>query len=819
MNDWLVRLALLGLLLHLSGQPGVTGATPGWGLAAGGLLLILSAWQSWRQGCSFRKSVSVWLCCLCAWSALALTNSLCLPLSALALANLAGCTGACLALEFSLSSRSNWHTAASFLTTVLTGHALWAFFVGSGMDTSVALKGNFTNADCYSALLSLGFFLALGLALEVPHRAGRVFFSLNALILLCGVVLSASRAGALGLGAGYLVFLFMLASSRSGRLRGVAKKLLVVPAGVILLFTLTGINVHLLERFSHLSQARDQANLKSRVDVLRSGWRTVLRHPIVGNGPGCFALAYQQDRPPIIAGEDFVNVAHNDYVQWLIETGVVGGVLWLLVLGSAVRRAWRSYRLPTPWVAGILGAVCSFSVYCLGNFACPVPADLYLFGIILGLSGALGNLNRPAPSENSGWKPSGFPITAALTVLGLAAMLVAGKSLIALRAEREAAGHLDVLNWEAAFARLEQTGKAQPENYELQLQLARAAERCFLFSKEKHWNDAQETALETARQHSGPNLQVLLASIAFYQRNGRLDEAEGLIHKAEEAAPYSSYVKRARARNEIFRGNIAQAAKALDALDKTGLAIDDAALAELIFLLERQKADTGIALLRKAAGSSAKRADELGTNAAQAARRLKDYKTSLRILKYLCGLDSTNLKAAFSVAQIRAESGNTAAAARLLDRLKSRSAEMDEDLRRQVWEQWCDLQGKLGKPESVSAELESYLTTYPRDNWARLQLSALYVRQYKNARARDILRDGIGYDVDGSLRIQLGDLCTQHGQNDLARSYYQEAMQFSAQRKAAEERLKKVKPSEDELEIEQLLNSEKSKEKKDGISN
>ncbi len=75
-----------------------------------------------------------------------------------------------------------------------------------------------------------------------------------------------------------------------------------------------------------------------RTDVWTVGWRMVEDHPVRGIGNGNFAntSVHYLLQPGSIVRDDFIvdtpKVAHNSYLEVLAELGVVGLVLFAIVL-------------------------------------------------------------------------------------------------------------------------------------------------------------------------------------------------------------------------------------------------------------------------------------------------------------------------------------------------------------------------------------------------------------------------------------------------------------------------------------------------------
>jgi O-antigen ligase len=87
-----------------------------------------------------------------------------------------------------------------------------------------------------------------------------------------------------------------------------------------------------------------------RTDIWTIGWRMVKAQPVHGIGVGQFPLSsvHYLLAPGAIQRSDYIittpKVAHNIYLQVLAETGIVGLVPFLLILGFSLRCALRAAR-------------------------------------------------------------------------------------------------------------------------------------------------------------------------------------------------------------------------------------------------------------------------------------------------------------------------------------------------------------------------------------------------------------------------------------------------------------------------------------------
>jgi O-antigen ligase len=191
------------------------------------------------------------------------------------------------------------------------------------------------------------------------------------------LLLSASRGGIVSFGV-QMVILFSLLLVRRVRGRYVIAGGIVVLAAVL---AVSWIGVQqVLQRFSGIQNL--EVSVGKRVAMRHDTWRLFRDHPIIGTGLGTLQMVY----PPYDTLYDgkVVNHAHNDYLEALAETGVIGGLccLWFLVTVllnalSGVADKESSFGL----VLNLSGLVaCSgILVHSLVDFNLHIPANALLF--------------------------------------------------------------------------------------------------------------------------------------------------------------------------------------------------------------------------------------------------------------------------------------------------------------------------------------------------------------------------------------------------------------------------------------------------------
>lgn len=136
----------------------------------------------------------------------------------------------------------------------------------------------------------------------------------------------------------------------------------------------------------HPSQRNDPAafSLRTRLELSRAGIRMMTTQPIFGIGVGQFYVLSNDYAGPMLATlwRPHEN-AHNYFVQVLAELGIPGLLLFLAVLGFALREGSTPGALRIPGL--VLGLV-TFLLTCVPGHPLVVPEAAYPFWLGLGLA-------------------------------------------------------------------------------------------------------------------------------------------------------------------------------------------------------------------------------------------------------------------------------------------------------------------------------------------------------------------------------------------------------------------------------------------------
>lgn len=130
-----------------------------------------------------------------------------------------------------------------------------------------------------------------------------------------------------------------------------------------------------------------------RPQIVRDGLRMFAERPVLGWGLGVFPIAYGRYRS--FYSNLYVNEAHNDYLQLLVETGVLGfaAMVFFIVLlyRVALGQLWRA-RESLPYatkLASLLGCT-GILVHSFSDFNLHIPANAALFYVLAAIATSPG---------------------------------------------------------------------------------------------------------------------------------------------------------------------------------------------------------------------------------------------------------------------------------------------------------------------------------------------------------------------------------------------------------------------------------------------
>lgn len=250
------------------------------------------------------------------------------------------------------------------------------------------IYGPYVNHNHYAGLMEMLIPFPLVASLTYfPQKRHRVL-ALGAASVMAGTIfLSGSRGGMIAFCVQMIVLGLFLLKRRKGRSASFGLvAFLVALAG--LLFWLGG--NELRERVVSIrTEATSEISGGTRLAILHDGLRMWTVRPILGWGLGTFPEVYPQYRS--FYTNLFVNEAHNDYLELLVETGILGFVtmLWFLARmfssAAGTMANWHSNMNGAITVAAILGCT-GILVHSFVDFNLQIPGNAALFYVLCTLA-------------------------------------------------------------------------------------------------------------------------------------------------------------------------------------------------------------------------------------------------------------------------------------------------------------------------------------------------------------------------------------------------------------------------------------------------
>ena len=146
---------------------------------------------------------------------------------------------------------------------------------------------------------------------------------------------------------------------------------------------------HRIEQTTIVKTATPGAqSVEERAEPAAYGLELIKDYPLVGAGPGSWYVAFPKYRGADII--NFFDYAHNDYVQFAAESGLIGAamlalmVAWTLVIALRAQYLRRDPLMRGLSFASIMG-VTAILIHSSVDFNLQIPANAMLFMVLLAL--------------------------------------------------------------------------------------------------------------------------------------------------------------------------------------------------------------------------------------------------------------------------------------------------------------------------------------------------------------------------------------------------------------------------------------------------
>jgi len=248
--------------------------------------------------------------------------------------------------------------------------------------------GPFIYRNNFAAYIDLILPISLGLFMSERDRGKRILLGFMGVIMAVAVFFSLSRGGVIAFtgGMAFMGMLLLLNTSKGGYRRWwlILGGFLIA---VLLYLIYLGIDP-VIERLATLTD--EELFLKEhRPIVWDATMKVVQDYPLLGTGLDTFETVFPRYQPLRVSSVRW-DYAHNDYIQFMTETGIIGsliGIIFFALLFKNVFTALNKSESITQnyLLIALLSSVVAFMLSIIFDFHTHIPADALLFTTLLGI--------------------------------------------------------------------------------------------------------------------------------------------------------------------------------------------------------------------------------------------------------------------------------------------------------------------------------------------------------------------------------------------------------------------------------------------------
>ena len=256
--------------------------------------------------------------------------------------------------------------------------------------------GPYVDRDHYAGLMEMVIPVSAAYVLSRPKGEplnGMLWFGV--LVPVVSLLLTGSRGGLVSVLAeiAILGWIMIWRDPLPGRRMRVSAMGLALVGVAAIFFWL--VPKFVLNKLATVHNYVPEANEGSRPALWRNSLGIFRDHPWVGVGMGSFVTvypAYQTEAQDLITEH-----AHNDYIETLTETGLLGGVLILAALVLFIPITFRNLatqlRREPGWIQlGASIACCGILIHSFVDFNLQIPANAIWFAFCAGLASLSGRI-------------------------------------------------------------------------------------------------------------------------------------------------------------------------------------------------------------------------------------------------------------------------------------------------------------------------------------------------------------------------------------------------------------------------------------------
>jgi O-antigen ligase len=245
------------------------------------------------------------------------------------------------------------------------------------------IYGPYVNHNHYAGLMEMLVPVPLILSLTrlAPAKV-RTAAAATAAVMVGTIFLSGSRGGMLAIVVELVILAALLVKQKRGLRTAIG--IGVFLAIVIGLLVWVG-GPELSKRIATAGPGHSELSGDIRSYINRDGLRMFLKKPVLGWGLGTFPIVYPQFRT--FYTNFFVNEAHNDYLQLLVEMGLLGFATMVWFVVTLYSRGIKKIGNWTGEISGAMTLACLLGisgilVHSAVDFNLQIPANAALFYVL-----------------------------------------------------------------------------------------------------------------------------------------------------------------------------------------------------------------------------------------------------------------------------------------------------------------------------------------------------------------------------------------------------------------------------------------------------
>ena len=245
------------------------------------------------------------------------------------------------------------------------------------------IYGPYVNHNHYAGLMEMLVPIPLIVALTrlAPPKV-RAVAAATAAVMVGTIFLSGSRGGMIAIVAELIILSALLVKQKRSLRTAIGIGVFLAIVVGLLVWIGGG---ELSKRIATAGPGHTELSSDIRTYINRDGLRMFLKKPILGWGMGTFPVVYPEFRT--FYTNFFVNEAHNDYLQLLVEMGLLGFATMIWFVVTVYARAFKKIRNWPSEMSGAVTLACVLGlsgilVHSAVDFNLQIPANAAMFYVL-----------------------------------------------------------------------------------------------------------------------------------------------------------------------------------------------------------------------------------------------------------------------------------------------------------------------------------------------------------------------------------------------------------------------------------------------------